>query len=98
MKKSLIAVVLAGLFTGPVLAEGGMAKDAGNPMQQMHEQQASNFQSMDGNQDGFISRSEAESDEGLTANWEKIDVNADGMLDVTEFSAFEEVIPPGGTE
>ena len=97
MKNSMITIVLAGLFTGSVLAEGagGMGMGAGKSMEQMRATQEARFQNIDGDQDGFISRTEAENHPRLTTNWGKADANADDKLDATEFSAFEEVVPPG---
>ena len=113
MKKTLIAIVLTGLFTSPVLAENpggmsigkdtgaaqgshpGMGMGAGRSMEQMRATQQTRFRNIDGDQDGFISRTEAENHQRLMSNWGRADANADGKLDATEFSAFEEVVPPG---
>lgn len=106
MKNALITVVLTGLFSGTVVAGGvmgtgaekgsaGMGLGAGQSKEQMQATQEERFRNIDGDQDGYITRKEAENHQRLTNNWEKADANADGKLDASEFSAFEEIVPPG---
>lgn len=58
------------------------------------------FEALDTNNDGSVSRQEAQARSDVVVNWRRIDQNDDGQLDVVEFSAFERargVAPPGGT-
>ena len=50
---------------------------------------AETFSSLDSDKDGFISRNEAESDNALSANFQKLDVDGDGQLAWGEFSALK---------
>lgn len=106
MKNALITIVLTGLFSGTVFAEGGMGMGAekgsggmgmgaGQNREQMQTPQEQRFRNIDGDQDGYVTRKEAENHQRLTNNWEKADANSDGKLDASEFSAFEEIVPPG---
>jgi Ca2+-binding EF-hand superfamily protein len=52
------------------------------------ETAAPTFQTIDVNQDGFISGEEAATIESLTQNFKKIDANQDGKLDEAEFAAY----------
>lgn len=47
------------------------------------------FDEIDGDGDGYISQSEANVRADITQNWSKADLDKDGRLDVSEFSAFE---------
>ena len=47
------------------------------------------FQSLDTDQDGYISTSEASKSDQLSSNWSKADSNVDGKVDKAEFSALE---------
>jgi hypothetical protein len=73
----------------------GMGMGAGQSREQMLETQEQRFRAMDGDHDGYVTRQEAENHQRLRNNWEKADADADGKLNASEFSAFEEVIPPG---
>ncbi|PLY16762.1 MAG: hypothetical protein C0631_02790 [Sedimenticola sp.] len=48
------------------------------------------FKQLDTNADGAISADEAAADPMVSADWNTIDVNSDGMIESVEFSAFEE--------
>lgn len=48
------------------------------------------FQEVDRNQDGYISREEAQEHEELAADWDSADTDRDGKLSESEFSAFED--------
>lgn len=52
------------------------------------------FISLDVNQDGYISRGEAMVDKNLSNHWVRVDINEDGKLEESEFSAFEEEMAP----
>ena len=47
------------------------------------------FSTMDKNGDGYISIVEAAGNEELVRDWAKYDLDADGKIEVSEFSAFE---------
>jgi Ca2+-binding EF-hand superfamily protein len=47
------------------------------------------FEALDADGDGYISSKEAASRKDIDERWVIIDKNADGRLDITEFSAFE---------
>lgn len=47
------------------------------------------FNAVDRDGDGFISEQEAKSRSRLLESWNKADLNADGKIDQSEFSAFE---------
>lgn len=51
------------------------------------------FHLLDTDQDGYISRSEAEQSESLMDIWDIVDQNQDDNLDPVEFSVFDEQYP-----
>ena len=55
------------------------------------------FQRLDRNHDGYISKKEAKADRILRKDWKCIDTNRDGRLDRSEFSAFENRMPSSGS-
>jgi hypothetical protein len=55
--------------------------------------QAASFSSLDRNQDGFISESEAQAGEEVSQNFDQIDRNSDDQIDRSEFAAFEQQSP-----
>lgn len=50
---------------------------------------ADQFNKLDADKDGMISKKEAAKDKGLTAKWATLDSNKDGKLDPGEFAAYE---------
>lgn len=50
---------------------------------------ASDFEALDVNRDGYVSKEEAADEQGLSSTWDEADRNRDGRLDQSEFSAFE---------
>ena len=54
------------------------------------------FKSLDTNHDGYISQTEAKADSLLSQDWSRADVNKNGKIEESEFSAFEESMEPGG--
>ncbi len=55
------------------------------------------FENVDGNADGYISKDEAQVREDLSEKWRDIDIDSNGKIDISEFSAFEgkgRLIPP----
>lgn len=77
--------------------EGGPAPEAAQPnfqlgsedvqQQGQGEMAASDFSSLDKNNDGYISKDEA--DARVKDRWATADINADGKIDQSEFSALE---------
>lgn len=56
------------------------------------------FNKLDTNQDGYISQDEAKADTQLSKNWSDADLNKDGKVEESEFSAFEiSMEPASGT-
>ena len=51
------------------------------------------YSALDADGDGAITAEEAKGSAELTESWEKVDVNADGVVDESEFSAFETMEP-----
>lgn len=49
------------------------------------------FKQLDVNRDGYISTYEAKGETELLSDWKNVDQNSDGRLEMSEFSAFEEV-------
>ncbi|MDH5327327.1 MAG: EF-hand domain-containing protein [Gammaproteobacteria bacterium] len=47
------------------------------------------FDAMDTDRDGLVSVTEAEGQLELLRRWAEVDKNADGLLEISEFSAFE---------
>ncbi|WP_297527925.1 EF-hand domain-containing protein [Thiohalobacter sp.] len=47
------------------------------------------FNTLDADQDGHISRTEAEGHRSLTEQWQKLDVDGNDRIEPAEFSAFE---------
>lgn len=76
---------LVSLFAGALFA--GSVVAAGTP----------SFGALDENGDGVISAQEAERSQGLIDVWPVVDANQDGVVDESEFSAFE-TIEPEATE
>jgi hypothetical protein len=55
------------------------------------------FNKLDQNKDGYISQQEAKENKNLIEQWESVDADADGQLEMSEFSAFESGKAPGFT-
>ncbi|WP_455203202.1 EF-hand domain-containing protein [Kaarinaea lacus] len=55
------------------------------------------FSTLDSNNDGYISITEAEGQLGMLRKWVDIDKDVDGQLGVSEFSAFEQSELPAKT-
>lgn len=76
--KWIVLAAVVPFITLPAFAGEGMKKEH------------MSFQNLDADQDGMISKSEAESSKKLTEKWSKYDANKDNMLEEAEFSRFEE--------
>ena len=77
MNKRIIALLAASVFATGAIAAG--QTDTGSYDKQ--------FNKLDKNRDGMISKEEA--GKKLSKDWSKADANSDGNIDKSEFSAFE---------
>ena len=82
-----VILILASLFATGVFAAGqGKGAGAGGGPQ---------YRNLDINGDGYLSKQEVQAHqrrmETITNNWQKADRNNDGRVDISEFSAFEEM-------
>lgn len=75
MKKRLLAIPTSLLLTGAVWPVVTMAEEADVA------------QSLDRNQDGYISIAEADADAYLADHYAKLDANGDGLLDKEELAS-----------
>lgn len=57
------------------------------------EQQTSAFQSLDADDNGFVSETEAAGNSDLRSRWGELDKDENNVLDMSEFSAFETGTP-----
>ncbi len=57
------------------------------------EKSPAGFQTMDKDADGYLNKQEIQQRADLREQFDRIDSNADGMLDIAEFSAFESRSP-----
>jgi len=80
-REMLIAVIVA------LCTFSAYAVEPDNPVKQQ-------FNKLDTNHDGYISKEEANADSQLTDDWENADTNSDGKINAAEFSAFEEYMEP----
>ncbi len=48
------------------------------------------FNKLDTNKDGYISQQEAKNNKKLIEQWDTVDADANGQLEMSEFSAFEQ--------
>ena len=83
MNSKHIVYVLAALFSGTAFATGNYDGMGSSPST------SSEFQRLDANQDGALSKSELGTEPALLEDWSRIDNNGDGYLDQSEFSMFE---------
>lgn len=86
MKKYLAMPV--GLFGGLMLSTALFAAEGSG----------ADFGTLDVNQDGSLSAEEAASDPQLSNNWSTIDSDENGVIDYSEFSAFEAMQESGAGE
>lgn len=75
------ALVIAAGSAGVAYAEGQSTEGQSTESQM--------FRSLDQNQDGTISKQEAQKDQQLSKNWSQYDTNKDDKIERSEFSAFE---------
>ncbi len=87
MKTTLLTLASIALLSSAVFAaDDQTTKPAATA--ESHGQPAA-FEQHDKNHDGKISKEEAVNDMVLTEQWDEVDENEDGSIDVTEFSMFE---------
>ncbi|HEM46156.1 MAG TPA: EF-hand domain-containing protein [Alphaproteobacteria bacterium] len=104
-RKALSMAIVAAAFSGGVMAAdmGSDASDVPGSENPALSSGVERFDRLDTNQDGSLSREEAQSDPRLANQIDKLDTNGDGVLDQAEFSAMEgrlpsEVAPEGKPE
>lgn len=87
MNSRLILTLITSFATGAVFAAGSDYSSGSTT----HDKGASSvqFDQLDTNNDGKLTKSEASEDPSLKDKWSKADSNGDGKLDRAEFSAFE---------
>lgn len=73
LNKSLVALITL-MFCGSAYAAGEMNVD---------------FQKLDGNGDGYVSKEEAQANPKLIEQWADLDANGDGQLSETEINGGE---------
>jgi hypothetical protein len=85
IKYVFISTVIAVFATGAFAAERGQGMGAGGQRQ---------YRNLDTNGDGYISSQEIQAYkqriDSIAQNLNKADLNKDGKVDISEFSAFEE--------
>ena len=71
-----------------ITADANVATEMKIDKRQRLEQQQ-RFDAIDTNGDGYISEQEAQARQRLLDSWGDVDLNSDGRVDQSEFSAFE---------
>ena len=79
--KVLIALFAAALFTTAIADDQTSKHDGGKSMQ------TKSFDKLDKNQDGQLSRTEAQQDTGLSTAFASVDQDADGFVTKSEYTA-----------
>jgi Ca2+-binding EF-hand superfamily protein len=80
--KALIALFAAALFTTAVADDQTSKHDRGKSMQS-----SKSFDKLDKNQDGQLSKTEAQQDSGLSTAFASVDQDADGFVTKSEYTA-----------
>lgn len=75
----------------PGSASGGMS----GGMSQDNSPASAEFDRLDNNKDGTLSKTELSSEPALQEDWSALDRDSDGKVDRSEFSAFEALDNPG---
>jgi Ca2+-binding EF-hand superfamily protein len=83
MKKASILVVTGVVFSLAALAQA----PAPDPAQDSRQGQGATFESLDVNNDGRISRVEAEANANVKAQFASYDMNADGYIERSEVNS-----------
>jgi len=91
MKVYLISVAMAAIVVSASTFAAGDRSEAQltNDLENAAGKQTPDFNQIDSDQDGAITRDEAADVKGLSDKWSDLDENEDGRLNRTEFSAFE---------
>ncbi len=88
MKNKFAIVAVLSLFSAAAWA-GTSAMD------NMPTKAKSQFEQLDRNHDGYISKSEAKASATLSKDWKSADANGDGKVEQAEFAQFEmKTAPP----
>jgi Ca2+-binding EF-hand superfamily protein len=82
--RALIALFAAAMITTAVADDQTSKYDRGKSSMQSREK---SFDKLDKNHDGQLSRTEAQKDENLTAQFASVDQDADGFVTQMEYSA-----------
>lgn len=107
MNAKLTAALLATLFSGAALAAGGDSPTSGTSGSgttgtsgsgAAGMSSASDFDSLDQDGDGYLTREDVNSKPALKEEWVNADRDGDGRLDRSEFSRFETMDAPTGTD
>lgn len=86
MKTTLLALASIALLNSAAFAADDQTT---KPATAESNSQRATFAQRDKNHDGKISKEEAASDTLLTEEWDELDEDKSGGIDVTEFSMFE---------
>lgn len=86
-QKLFLSLVLSCVSSVALAAGMGYSSDKSGSSQ--YQSSDETFQSLDTNNDGKLSKSEAAAAPNVKDHWSKADTNNDGSLDKAEFSAFE---------
>lgn len=84
----IFAILLGMMLIGTAWSAGQQTQQQGMGEEQRTTRPAT-FSELDQNQDGYVSKKEAENWEKLSSKFKQIDENNDQKLDRSEFSAFE---------
>lgn len=84
MLSKLTVSILAACLSGATFAAG-----SGYSTGTKGAASSADFESLDKNQDGTLSKSELEGQPALKEDWVRMDTNNDGTIDRAEFSKFE---------
>lgn len=88
MKNKLAIVAVLSLFSAAAWA-------GTSSMDNMQTKAKSQFEQLDRNHDGYISKTEAKADATLSKDWKVADANGDGKVGQGEFAQFEmKTAPP----
>ncbi len=87
MKAGILFGIAASLVSFGALAAGGSSM--GQSSQPMTQSQQPSFHKLDANNDGHISRQEAQKDPQLQGQFAKADKDGNGKVDRGEFAKFE---------
>lgn len=82
-------LVQVGAQTGMPATGDEVATQPMSPPPMSESTETVGFGTLDVNRDGYVSKEEANSNQGIAENWDRVDTNGDNRLDQSEFSAFE---------